>query len=53
MGRVAAARLLVEAQEILRSEGCYGAVDVVGALRLLAEVRCAAVGEPVLEAVPA
>lgn len=53
MGRVAAARLLLEAQEILQGEGCYGAVDVLGPLRLLAEVRCADSGEPVLEAVPA
>lgn len=53
MGRLAAVRLLHEAQEILQREGCYGAVDVLGLLRFHAEVRCPAGPEPALEAVPA
>lgn len=40
-GRDAAARLLEEAQQILQREGHYCAVDIVGPLRLLAEIRCA------------
>jgi hypothetical protein len=39
-GVLAAARLLEEAQRLLQDEGSPAAVDVVGPLRFLAELRC-------------